>query len=238
MRKALLLSPLISLLIGGLYLLFVFEQRKDPGFNRNAAQDQNLSMDDVAVVRQKFPAHFEDASEIDNSTVWMKNGNLMPYYSCSGNTVQFSNSVGLIPPAQKLFIKKLVKQAVPPQLQDNISHGSKQVFALFTLPDSPTLYATPMGVISGRDEHYFSDMIFYYDDPHTIYDNWPADTWKTIDAHQVKQGMSELQTRMAIGMKSQVSGDEEGDRTVTYQAYGKTYTITYVNNHATRIEIK
>lgn len=237
-RKVLFLSPLIALLIGGIYLLIVFEHRKDPGINRNAQPQDNLTLDDVAVVRAKFPAHFEDASDIDNTTVWMKSGNTMPYYPYTNNAVQFSKRAGLIPPAQELFIKKLVKQAVPAKEQDNISHGTRQVFALFTLPGSPAVYATPIGVIDGEQEQYFSDLLFYYDDPHGIYDNWSKETWKAIDAHQVKEGMSELQTRMAIGMKMQTTGSTEGERTVTYDADGKTYTITYEKNRATHIEIK
>jgi hypothetical protein len=237
-RKILFLSPLVALLIGGIYLLIVFEHRKDPGVIHNAAPADNLAQDELAVVRVKYPAHFEDASDIDNTTVWMKGGNTMPYYPYINNSVQFSKRVGLIPPMQKLFIKKLVKQATPSKEQNNISHGTRQVFALFTLPDSPTVYATPIGVIAGQEEHYFSDLLFFYDDPHGIYDNWSKETWKVIDAHQVKEGMNELQTRMSIGMKLQTSGSTEGERVVTYEADGKTYTINYEKDRATHIDIK
>lgn len=237
-RKILFLSPLVALLIGGIYLLIVFEHRKNPGVIKNAAQEDNLSLDELAVVRVKFPAHFDDASDIDNTTVWMKSGNTMPYYPYTNNSVQFSKRAGVIPPVQKLFIKKLVKQVVPPKEQDNISHGSRQVFALFTLPDSPTVYATPIGVINGQEEHYFSDLLFFYDDPHGIYDNWSKETWKIIDAHQVKEGMNELQTRMSIGLKMQTNGSTEGERVVIYEADGKTYSVTYEKNRATHIEIK
>jgi len=35
-----------------------------------------------------------------------------------------------------------------------------------------------------------SDILFFYDDPHMIYDHWSKDVWAAIDAHQVKPGMS------------------------------------------------
>ena len=73
-------------------------------------------------------------------------------------------------------------------------------------PAVRTLYATPIGVIDGSQEQYFCDILFYYDDPHTIYDYWPKNVWAAIDAHQVMPGMSELQTRMSIGQKIQTDG--------------------------------
>ena len=79
-------------------------------------------------------------------------------------------------------------------------------------------------------------MLFYYDDPHTIFDHWPKEVWAAVDAHQVKPGMSELETRMAIGRKTHTSGGTEGDRTVTFDQDGKHWTITYVNNRATEIK--
>ena len=111
-----------------------------------------------------------------------------------------------------------------------------QVFAVFAFPGKADLYATPIGSMQGNDEAYFCDILFYYDDPHTIYDNWPKDVWTAIDAHQVKPGMSELETRMSIGSNEQPDGQTEGDRTVTYDQDGKPWTITYVNNHATTIQ--
>jgi hypothetical protein len=142
----------------------------------------------------------------------------------------------VIPAAQKLEVKKIVKQAVPANEDDGMSHGSRQVFAVFTLPGDTTLNATPIGAIGSGEEAYFCDTLFYYDDPHTIFDHWPKDVWAAIDAHQVKPGMSELETRMSIGRKTQTSGDTEGDRRVTFDQAGKHWTVTFENNRATEIK--
>jgi hypothetical protein len=48
--------------------------------------------------------------------------------------------------------------------------------------------------------------------------------------------MSELQTRMSIGQKIQSESSLEGNRTVTYDQAGKTWTITFVDNKATTIK--
>ena len=65
---------------------------------------------------------------------------------------------------------------------------------------------------------------------------WPKDVWTAIKAHQVKPGMSELETRLAIGQKVHVDGSQEGDRTVTYDVNGKKWDVTYVKNRATEIK--
>jgi hypothetical protein len=257
-QKASLIT-LISFAIGGIYLFSVWQHRRDPGVVPESSREPNLTPDDVAVVRMMFPTSFEDALKLQGTSVWMKNGYTMPYYAFAGGRIAFAKRVGLIPSAQRLDIKKAIKATPPAQVDDGISHGSRQVFAVFALPEntsgaprpdsgtwdskvlnpsisSPSQYATAIGVIDGSQGSYFSDVLFYYDDPHTIYDNWPKDVWAAIDEHQVKPGMSELQTRMSIGQKSQTDGSSQGNRTVTYNQAGKQWTITYVGNRATTIK--
>lgn len=233
-QKALIIT-LITCSIGGIYLAIVFYQRRNPGIASQTAQTTG-SPDDFAEVRMIFPTSFADVAKLQNTSVWMKNGYTMQYFACNSNHIDFAKPAGVIPSAQRLDIKKIIKAVPPAQVDDGISHGTRQVFAVFTLPGSPDLYATAIGAIDGPEEQYFTDLLFYYDDPHTIYDNWPKPTWAVIDQHQVQPGMSELQTRMSIGQKIQSESRSEGNRTVTYDQSGKTWTITYVNNKATTIK--
>ena len=125
------------------------------------------------------------------------------------------------------------------QVDDGISHGTRQAFAIFSLPSSPDLYATVIGAIDGSQEEYFCDVLFYYDDPHTIYDNWPKNIWTAVDAHQVIPGMNELQTRMSIGQDQDVQHVDSsgpGTRTITYNQAGKKWTITFVDNKISKIQ--
>ena len=230
------ISILITLTIGGSYLFSVWRHRQNPGVIAQEIANQRPDLDKLSVIRSIFPSHFEDTLKLEGTTVWMKNGYLMPYYHYTSGHVDFAKRVGVIPAAQKLEVKKIVKQAVPANEDDGISHGSRQAIAVFTLPGDTTLYATPIGAIGGSEEAYFCDTLFYYDDPHTIFDHWPKEVWTAVDAHQVKPGMSELETRMAIGRKTHTSGGKEGDRTVTFDQDGKHWTITYVNNRATEIK--
>lgn len=233
--QIMLISIFITLAIGGGYLFSVWKQRQNPGVIEQNIARQRPDLDKVSVIRKLFPSYFEDTLQLEGTSVWMKNGYIMPYYPYTSGHVVFARRVGVIPAAQKLEVKKIIKQAVPANEDDGMSHGSRQAFAVFTLPGDATLYATPIGVIQGRQEAYFCDTLFYYDDPHTIFDHWPKDVWAAVDAHQVKSGMSELETRMAIGRKTQTSGGTEGDRTVTFDQAGKHWTVTFVNNRATTI---
>jgi hypothetical protein len=234
--QKMLIPTLITLVIGGIYLLFVWHHRQDPGVIAQKDAGETVNKDDLAVVRTLSPAHFEDTLRLEGKPVWMKNGYVMPFYSYTGGRVAFAQRKGLIPSMQRLDVKKIVKQAAPAGEDDGMGHGSRQAFAVFALPGSAELYATPIGVTAEDGEAYYCDVLFYYDDPHTIYNDWPKDVWAAIEAHQVKPGMSELQTHLAIGRKMHADRRVEGDRTVTFDENGKHWTVTFVNDRATVIK--
>jgi hypothetical protein len=234
--KTFLSATLVTLAIGGIYLFTVWRHRQNPGV---AGQDQapKETRDDVAVVRMDFPQHFDDLKNLEGKSVWMKNGYTMPYFSYANGKVDFKNRAGVIPSAQKLDVKKAIRAAPPADVDDGISHGTRQAMYVFTFPgDEKNQYATPVGVMDAGQEQYYSDLLFFYDDPHTIYSHWPKDVWAAVDAHQVKPGMNELQTRMAIGQKMHADSRNEGNRTVTYDQAGKKWTVTFANDRATGIK--
>ncbi len=236
--QKILIPFVITILVGGIYLFIVFKQRQNPGVGPKQAE-QPLTADQVAVVRVEFPQHFEDVKDLEGKSVWMKSGYAMPYFPYAGGHVVFTKQVGLIPPNQKLDVKKVIKAAAPVSIHDNIEHGDRQAMVVFSLPNGKDLFAMPVGFMIGPiEEHYFDDMLFYYDDPHIIYSNWPKEMWAAIDAHQVKQGMSELQTRTAVGMHAQPEGEKEGDRTVDYDVNGKHVVVTYQHDKATAIQTR
>ena len=231
-----LIPTAISLSIGGIYLAIVFHQRSQPATGQKQPEQQ-LTADQIAVDRQEFPQHFDDVKDLEGKSVWIRNGYSMAYYPYPNGHVDWAKQAGLLPPAQKLDIKKAIKAAVPAKVDDSISHGTQQALVVFTLPGDKTEYATPVGAIEGAQEQYFDDMLFFYDDPHTVYSHWPKDVWTAIDAHQVKPGFSELQTRMAIGSKAQYDDPQaEGNRTADYDVNGKHIKVTFSHDKATKIE--
>jgi hypothetical protein len=237
--KLILYSLFVTLAIGGIYLYSVFKHRQDPGPVARQAE-QAVNPDDLAEVRTLMPTEFKDVAKLAGASVWMKNGYVMPYFAVTGTRIDFSVRTGVLPSAQRMDVKKVIKAAVPDALDDGMSHGKRQAFVIFALPGSDQsgsdrLYATPIGVLDGAQEAYFTDLLFFYDDPHKIYDTWPKDTWAAIDAHQAKSGMNELQVRLALGQKLKVESGSEGNRTITYDQGGKPWTVTFKNNRATSI---
>ncbi len=235
--QKILIPTLISLAIGAIYLYSVYRHRQDPGvIGQKDVTQQTLSQDDLVVMRSFFPAHYEDLQRLVGKAVWMRDGYTITYFPFSSQKVDFSKPVGLIPSAKRLEVLKFVKAVPPAKVDDGIGHGDRQVMMVFAFPGSQTLYAMPVGTMESNEEAYYTDTLFFYDDPHTMYDHWPKEVWAAVDAHQVKPGMSELEVRMSIGQKMKVDGPTEGDRTVTYDQDGKHWTVTFQKNRATAIK--
>lgn len=236
--KIVVIPTALTLIIAGIYMFSVWKKRQNPGVQQ--VQEQKLTPDDVAVVKMQFPSHFDDLKDEEGKSLWMKNGNTMPYFPYAGGKVDFKKRIGVIPPLQKLEIKKAIKVAVPADIDDGISHGTRQAMYVFTLPDDKNAkqeYATPVGAMEGTEEQYYSDLLYFYDDPHSIYTHWPTDVWTAVEAHQAKPGMNELQTRLSLGQKIQTDNPrEEGNRTVTYDLNGKKWTVTFVHDRATKVQ--
>lgn len=232
--KIFVIPTLVTLAIGGIYLAIVFHNRNTPGPARQP-MDQQMSADDVAVVRMEFPQHYDDLKDLVGKSVWTKDGNVIPAFPYLGGKVDFKKPAGFLAPLQKLEIKKVIKAATPDSVDDAMSHGTRQAFYVVTEPGSDAELAVPVGAMEGEQEQYFSDLLFFYDDPHTIYDNWPKDVWAAVDAHRVMPGMNELQTRLSVGQKVHADSQTQGNRTVTYTTPTKKWTVTFANDKATKI---
>lgn len=230
------ISTVITLAVGGIYLFTVWKHRQDPGVVGRVDPDQQQTMDDVANVRMLSAAHFEDTLALQGTSVWIKNGYTLSYFPVTGGHPVFAKSQGVVPSLAKLNIEKIVKASVPANIGDGMGHGTRQVMAIFSFPGKTGQFAMPIGVIDGNNEFYYCDLIFFYDDPHNVYNYWPKDVWAAIDAHQVKSGMNELQARLAVGQKMQPDGDQEGNRTITFYQNGKIWTVTFRHNRATQVK--
>jgi hypothetical protein len=236
--QKILIPTLVSLLIGGIYLLVVFHQRSNPGAIAGRNAPEPVTQDDLANVRTLSASHYEDLQQLASTSVWMKNGYTITYFpATAAGVIDFKHAFGLMPSLAKLDVQKIAKAAVPATVEDGMGHGTKQVFILFTqAATGKQLFALPMGAIDGADEAYYPDLLFFYDDPHTIYSHWGPEVWKSVDAHQVVKGMSELQTRLAVGQKMHPDSPREGDRTVTYDQAGKKWTVIFEGDRATSVQ--
>lgn len=230
-----LIPTLITLAIGGIYLFSVWRQRQSPGVAVQGSATAGIDRDYLADVRQLYPSTFKDTLQLAGKPVWMRNGYAIPYFPYRNGQVEFAHRVGVVPSVQRLDVKKVIKAVTARDVDDGMGHGDRQAFVVFTMPGGSGEYALPIGIMQGRQEQYYTDVLFYYDDPHTIYNYWPKEVWAAIDAHQIKRGMNELQTQLAVGHMMRSHGGEEGNRTVTYDQAGRSWTVTFEDDRATGI---
>lgn len=179
---------------------------------------------DLGSARQQFTAQ----------PVWVKYGYQLTYYpyDAARKKVDFGHEAGMLPPMAKLTVQDVVTEVAPQ------APGIKQVLACFTFygdTDGKT-YAVSVGSDKGGDFKLRADDIFFIEDPHDLYKHWPADVWQKIDAHEVQQGMSELQASFAVGTGIPAGSGGYGSRTLNYSNGGKPLVIDFENDKA--VEIK
>ncbi len=233
--QAIGLLTVVVLVAAGGYLGYVFHERSEPGVQKAQAPQRLLTDDDVVQPRKMYIATLKDAKDLIGKTVWIQAGYALDYYPYAAGRVEFAHPAGVLPSIEKLEIANVVTQKAPANLATRVPLGDKQVIAVFKMPDDAKQYATAIGTIKGTDETYYCDQMFYYDDPHKLYKHWPADVWQAVDQHQPKPGMNELQVAMALGTIQQSQSSDYGNRTVTYDAGGKKWAVSFVKDKATTV---
>ncbi|HEX4038750.1 MAG TPA: hypothetical protein VHX37_11890 [Acidobacteriaceae bacterium] len=233
-KLALIFVP--ALLIFGIGVWRINVARNRPAVAPPHTQERQLTEDQMVVPRKLFIDSLDSARALVGKPVWMQAGYELDYYPYAGHRVDFAHKAGVLPSAQQLNITSIITQKLPAGVPTRIARGTAQAFAVFTVPGDAKEYATAIGTIAGSDTAFYCDNVFYYDDPHQMYNFWPADVWKAIDQHQPKGGMNELQTSMALGVMQQSDSSDYGNRTVTYDAGGKHWSVTFENDKATQVQ--
>src|SRR5215469_8971556 len=189
-----------------------------------------LNPDYYVVPKRLHPYDLKSARELTKQPVWVKEGYRYPYYPYDRTThrANFEHEAGMLLPIQRLEVKNVVTDAAPN------SGGQKQVMALFE--EAGKMYAFQIGLIKDGDYKIYSDEMLYIQNPRELYKHWPADVWQSIDKHEVKQGMNELQADFAIGVGRPERQDDPSWKTVRYANGGSTVTITYHDGKAVQIK--
>ena len=240
-KKKILIPAVVILVIAAVRIGFMVYERRDTGAGpKKPETTYSANMDDYVTPHKIFPYNVESAKkELVGKAVWVKTGNLLPYYAydAAAHSVNFKKKAGLLPPLAKLQVKDVVLQREPVALKPGqVAVVQKQIMAVFEKAGEPGTFAASFGMNTG-DDYSFSEVndIFFFEDPHELYKHWPADTWKAVDQHQAKQGMSELQASFALGSNMSADGGDYGNRTIEFANAGKPVTVTFEKNKATTI---
>jgi hypothetical protein len=212
--------------------IILYERRQSLPQKQAPEASYQPTADDYVYRRKIYADDVKSAaSELRGKAVWVAAGNQLPYYPYSAAThhVDFRHEAGLLPPLEKLEITDVMFAEQPPKGSDT------QVMAIFQRQAAEEKYAVSIGAESNGNYRFIANDIFFLDDPHILYNYWPADIWTAIDRHEVKPGMNELQAGFALGTAARASPGQIGDRTVKYANAGKPVKVTFVNNRAVEV---
>jgi hypothetical protein len=235
-KKAAIGATLLVLIAAGIRIGLIYRERNAPAVQAPTPQREKLNDDDLVFLKKKRPSTPADLKELVGTTIWVSAGGQMDYYPSTGRHADYAKTSGTLLGAEPLLIKGYFEQAAPASSRSRIPRGDRHVLLAFTKPksDAPDKeYAVPVGYHDQSGYTFYTDEIFFYDDPHELYKHWGPEVWKAVDSHQVILGMSEREVQMALGQVSQSTSDDYGNRMVVYDNLGKPMDVTFVKNKVT-----
>ena len=227
-------TAVLVLAVGG-EVAWLHHERNAP-MKVQPPQQQTIAEDDLVFLKKMRPETPKDVKDLDGKTVWVSAGGQLEYYPFAGHRVEYAKSAGTLLGAEPLVVKDVVEQVAPKDATYRIPGGDRQVLVVFTLPndtENTKEYAVPVGYRQGKDYTFYTDEIFFYDDPHELYKHWGAEIWKAVDAHQVILGMNERQVELSLGQVSKSTSQDYGNRMVVFANLGKPMAVTFVKNKVT-----
>jgi hypothetical protein len=214
---------LILLVAAAVRLVLVIRARRQPGVNPKPAPASLPLNREAYVVPKKLHAYdLKSATrELTQQPEWTKEGYRYTVYpwDAARRHADFQHSVGMLGPIQQIRIHDVVTQPTPG------APDQRQVLAIFKEGDRD--YAVPVGAQVKGSYQIYADEMFFYEDPHELYNFWPAEVWKAISEHRVEKGMNVWQAAFAVGMaQPQVSSDPD-EVVQVYPNGGHALRVTY-----------
>ena len=226
MKQKIQLILTLALVVTGVRLAWILYERHQDAIETQKKPSAPLNPDYYVHPTKLRPYDLKSAKQLTQQPVWVRVGYAYSYfpYSAAPHHADLAHEAGKLRPLEKLEIQDIVTGVSPE------APGLRQILATFDLDGQ--LYAVPIGRESAGDYSFYSDDMFFIEDPHQLYKHWPADIWRAIDAHQVKPGMSETQADFAIGIGLLEPGGDRTDRTLNYPNGGAPITISYHDGKA------
>lgn len=242
-KKVALGGTLVAVLAVGLrFGLLVHQRHVDenaPVVSHAEDWKRGTDPDGLVFLKKKRPSDLKDVQGLAGTTVWVSAGGQLEYYPVVGGRAVYGKPAGTLLGAQRMEVKGATEQAGAPKAATfRIPGGDRQVLLLFTLPgsgDPAREYAVPVGYRQGKDYTFYTDELFFYDDPHQLYSHWGPKIWAAVDRHEAILGMTEAEVQMALGQVSKSVSEDYGNRMVVYINGGHPKAVTFVKNKATAI---
>jgi hypothetical protein len=234
MKQKIQIVLVIAIALAALRAGWIFYQRKaatrQEQAKQQAAPAPTLNADYYVTPKRLHAYDLKSARELTKQPVWVKEGYRYSYYAydTGSHRASLSHEAGLLLPLQKLEIRDIV---LAPSLE---TPGQKQVLAVFQQDGKN--FAFPIGLERQGDYRIYADEMLFIQDPRELYKHWPGDVWNSIEKHEVKPGMNELQADFAIGMGTPERSDDPAAKTVKYPNGGKPLTITFREGKAAEIK--
>lgn len=217
---------LVLIVAAAIRVLVIMRGRKSMGSEpAKTAPAPPLNREAYVVPKKLYISSMKSAEQLTKQPVWVKEGYRYSVYPYANHAVDWKHTAGMLLPIQKIQIKDVVSVAAP---------GSRQIVAVFD--QDGKAYAVPIGLQQGSDTTFYADEMFFYEDPHELFNFWPAETWQAIERHEVQKGMNEYQVAFAIGMGTPQPGGDAAQKTVNYPNGGKPLVVTYRNGKAVDIK--
>jgi len=238
-KKAAIGATVLLLAVIGVRLgLMIHQRHVDETAVAPKVDEPKMDPDDLVFLKHLRPDSMKDIHDLAGKTLWVSAGGQMDFYPVAAHRANYAKSEGVLLGADPILAKDAIEQVAPKSATYRIPGGDRQVLLVFTRPKSPqpdTLYAVPIGYHQDGVYTFFTDEIFFYDDPHVLYKHWSPDVWTAVDAHKVILGMNERQVELALGQVSKSESHAYGNRTVTFDDQGHPVDVTFVHDKATAI---
>ena len=231
MKQKIQLILIIAMIVAAIRVGWIFCERHEESAVSQQQQAPALDPDFYVHPKKIFPYDLKSAkAEITKQPVWVKVGFAYAYfpYSPAAQHADLAHETGKLLPLQKLDIKDLVAGVSPKDA------SQKQILAVFE--EGGKSYATPIATEKDGFYTFWANDMLFFEDPHQLYNHWPADVWQSIDQHQAKPGMNEFQADFALGIGLLETGGDATDRTLNYPNGGKPVKISFHNGKA--VEVK
>lgn len=233
-KQRIQLALVVAMVVAGLRAGYILYQRHEDlveAEKQKQARNVGYSNPDYYVAPKKlYPYDVKSAKQLTQQPVWVKEGYRYTYfpYDAARKQVDFAHDAGLLLPIEKVAITDVVT-AMP------AGKGQRrQVMAVFQKDGKS--YAVPIGFEADEQYAIYSDEMFFIEDPRDLYKHWSADVWQSVEQHEVKPGMNEMQADFAIGMGVPEAGDTSEQKTVRYPNGGKPLVIVYKDGKASEIK--